>query len=192
MDRKTFITELETLQGCQFMYLHESRKIEGLVQSYLESPKLHNLDHNRRLVYHLLNSEYAPLQRIARTGLQPGGFLVRRFPQVGPFVAYVGFAAIWALSIWYLFSPLRTSQAWALLIPLLGFTIYHVRSWLRLRALTADVQKLFDREILSGQVDPKALFERLSELGQRGLKIHPHVFTLLELQQHLQSPAIDS
>ncbi|MBZ0167886.1 hypothetical protein MELA_01675 [Candidatus Methylomirabilis lanthanidiphila] len=188
MDRDAFIKELEGLRGCEFRYLHESQRIENLVQSYLDSPKLHSLDGNKQLLYHLLNSEYAPLQRVARTGLQPGGFLVSRFPRVGHWIVYAGFITIWAVSIGYALSPYRSSQAWALLIPLLGFTIYHLRGWLRLRALTAEVRELFDREILPGHFDPASMFERLRALAQKGLKVHPNVFALLQLQQHLQSP----
>ncbi len=191
MDRDTFIKELEELRGCQFMYLRESRKIENLVQSYLESSELHSLDHNRQLLYHLLNSEHAPLQRVARTGLQPGGFWVRRFPQVGPWVVYAGFIAVWVVGIGYALSPFRSSQAWALLIPLIAFTVYHLRGWLRLRALAAEVRELFDREIVPGRFDPATLSERLRALGQKGLKIHPHVFALLDLQQHLHSQPAD-
>lgn len=186
MDDHAFINELEELRGCEFRYVHESRRIETLVQSYLESPELHSLDHNKQLLYHLLNSEYAPLQRVARTGLQPSGFLLSRFPRVGPWVVYAGFVAIWAVSIGYALSPFRSSQAWALIIPLIGFTVYHLRGWLRLRALTADVRELFDREIVSGRFDPTTLSERLRALMQKGLKIHPHVFALLQLQEHLQ------
>src|SRR5574337_182414 len=110
MDRDVFSKELEGLRGCQFVYLHESRKIEDLVQSYLESPGLHSLDYNKRLLYHLLNSEYAPLQRVARTGLHPGGFWVRRFPRVGPWVVYALFIAIWAVSIWYVLSDRKSTR----------------------------------------------------------------------------------
>jgi len=189
MDRDIFIKELEALRGCEFRYLHESRKIEDLVQSYLKTPALHGLEWNKELLLHLLNSEYAPLQRVARTGLQPGGFLVSRSPRIGPWIVYAGFIAMWAVSIAYAVSPYRSFRTWALFIPLVGFTIYHVHSWLRLRRLTADVQALFDREIVPGRFDPGTVSERLRALGQKGLKVHPNVFVLLELQQGLQSPA---
>src|SRR5574337_1669215 len=104
MDHHAFSKELEELRGCQFMYLRESQKIEYLVQSYLELPELHSLDYNRQLLYHLLNSEYAPLQRFARTGLQPGGFWVSRFPRTGPWIVYAGFIAMWVVSIVYALS----------------------------------------------------------------------------------------
>lgn len=191
MDCEAFTKELEELRGCEFMYLHESRRIENLVQSYLGSPELHGLDYNRQLLYHLLHSEYAPLQRVARTGLQPGGFWVRRFPRVGPWIVYAGFIAIWAVSIGYMLSPYRSSQAWALVLPLIAFTIYHVRGWLRLRALTAEMRRLFDREIVPGHFDPVTLSEHLRALEQKGLKVHTNVFALLQLQQHLQSPPAD-
>ncbi|NJD68078.1 MAG: hypothetical protein C3F12_11355 [Candidatus Methylomirabilota bacterium] len=188
MDRDTFIQEIEALRGCEFRYLHESEKIENLVQSYLESPKLHNPDYNRQLLYHLLNSEYAPLQRVARTGLQPGGLLVSRFPRVGPWIVYAGFIAIWALCIIYLLSPYRTGQAWALMIPLVGFTIYHLHGWFKLRALTAEVRELFEREIVPGTFNPSSVCEHLLALGKKGLKIHRNVFALLDVQQRLHTP----
>lgn len=189
MDYEVFIKELEALRGCQFMYLHESRKIEDLVQSYLESSTLHSLDHTIQLLYQLLNSEYAPLQRVARTGLQPSGFWVRKFPRVGPWVVYTGFIAIWAVSIMYAVSPYRSSQTWALFIPLLGFTIYHLHGWFRIRALAAAVRELIDREILPGRFDPATLSDRLHALEHKGLKVHPNVFTLLQLQQRLHGPS---
>lgn len=195
MDHRAFNKELGELRGCEFMYLHESQRIENLVQSYLDSPELHGLDRNRQLLYHLLNSEYAPLQRFARTGLQPGGFLIRRFPQAGPGIVYAGFITVWIVSIMYaLSSSGSTYQAvnrWLLIVPLLGFTVYHLRGWLRIRAITNEVRGLFDREILPGHFDPATLSDRLRALGQKGLKVHPNVFALLELQQHLQSPPAD-
>jgi len=186
MDRDTFIKELEALRGCEFRYLHESQKIEGLVQSYLNTPALHSLEWNKQLLLHLLNSEYAPLQRVARTGLQPTGLVVGRFPRVGPWVVYAGFIAIWAVAIGYALSPFRSSHAWGLIIPLTGFTVYHLRGWWRLRTLTAQVRELFDHEIVSGRFDPATVAERLRTLTQKGLKIHPNVFALLQLQEHLQ------
>jgi hypothetical protein len=190
MDCETFIKELEELRDCQFMYLHESRKIESLVQSYLDSPELHSLDRNRQLLYHLLNAEYAPLQRFARTGLQPGGLLVRRFPRAGPGIVYAGFITIWIVSIMYaISSSSSTSQAfnrWLLIVPLIGFTAYHLRGWLRLRAITNEVRGLFDREIIPGHFDPAILSDRLRALGQKGLKVHPNVFALLRLQQRME------
>jgi hypothetical protein len=193
MDYQLFSKELEELRGCQFLYLRESRKIEDLVRSYLESPELHGLDYNRQLLCHLLNSEYAPLQRFARTGLQPDGFWVRTFPRVGPWIVYAGIVAIWVLSIIYaLFShvsPMHSIGVWVLVLMITGLTAYYLRGWLRLRAITAEMRELFDREILPGHFDPTALSDRLHALRQRGLKIHPNVFALLQLQQRLQSPS---
>lgn len=195
MDHRAFNKELGELRGCEFKYLHESQRIENLVQSYLDSPALHSLDRNRQLLYHLLNSEYAPLQRFARTGLQPGGFLIRRFPQAGPGIVYAGFITVWIVSIMYaLSSSGSTFQAvnrWVLIVPLLGFTAYHLRGWLRLRAITNEVRGLFDHEILPGHFDPGTVSERLRVLGQKGLKVHPNVFVLLELQRRLESPQSD-
>lgn len=192
MDYHVFSKELEELRGCQFMYLRESQKIEDLVQSYLESPELHSLDCNRQLLYHLLNSEYAPLQRFTRTGLQPDGFWVRTFPRVGPWIVYAGIVAIWVLSIIYaLFSHVSTMHSigvWVLVLMITGLMAYYLRGWLRLRAITGEMRELFDREILPGHFDPTALSDRLRALKQKGLKVHPNVFALLQLQQHLQSP----
>lgn len=192
MDHDAFIKELEELRGCEFMYLHESQRIEKLVQSYLDSPELHSLDSNRQLLYQLLNAEYAPLQRFARTGLQPSGFWVSKFPQAGPWIVYAMTIAIWIASIMYALSPSgSTSQAvnrWLLIVPLIGFTAYHLRGWLRLRAIANEVRGLFDREIVPGHFDPEILSDRLRALGQKGLKVHPNVFVLLQLQQRLQDP----
>jgi hypothetical protein len=196
MDHRAFNKELGELRGCEFKYLHESQKIENLVQSYLNSPELHSLDRNRQLLYHLLNSEYAPLKRFARTGLQQGGLLIRKFPRVGPGIVYAGFITIWIVSIMYaLSSSGSTFQAvnrWVLIVPLTGFTAYHLRGWLRLRAITKEVRGLFDREIIPGHFDPATLSDRLRALEQKGLRIHPNVFALLQLQQDLQSPPADS
>lgn len=195
MDDQTFNKELVELRGCQFMYLHESQKIERLVQSYLESPHLHSLDYNRQLLYHLLNSEYAPLQRFARTGLQPTGFWVSKFPRAGPWIVYALAVAIWVVSIVYAVSSSGSTgqsfKALALIAPLIGFTVYHLRGWLRLRAIAKEMGGLFDREIVPGHFDPVSVGDRLYALQQKGLRVHPHVFTLLRLQQHLQSPATD-
>lgn len=195
MDCDAFIKELEELRGCQFMYLHESRRIENLVQAYLESPELHSLDYNRQLLYHLLNSEYAPLQRFARTGLQPGGFWVSRFPRTGPWIVYTGFIAIWVVSTLYaLFSHGSTQQSigvWILVAMITGLTVYYLRGWLRLRRITDEMRGLFDREIVPGHFDPATLSDRLRALTQKGLKVHPNVFALLRLQQRLQSPPAD-
>ncbi len=195
MDHRAFDKELGKLRGSEFIYLHESQRIENLVQSYLDFPKLHSLDRNQQLLYHLLNSEYAPLKRFARTGLQPGGLLIRKFPRAGPGIVYVGFITIWIASIMYAVSPSgSTFQAvnrWVLLVPLMGFTAYHLRGWLRLRAITNEMRRLFDREIIPGHFDPATLSDRLRALGKKGLKIHPNVFALLQLQQRLQSPPAD-
>lgn len=192
MDYHAFSKELEELRGCQFRYLHESQRIEDLVQSYLESPELHSLDCNRQLLYHLLNSEYAPLQRFARTGLRPDGFWVRRFPRVGPWIIYAGVVTIWVLSILYALlshgSTRRSIEAWVLVVMITGLTAYYLRGWLRLRAITDEVRGLFDREILPGHFDPTTLSDRLHALKQKGLRVHPNVFALLQLQQRLQSP----
>ncbi|GEM_PF-4921358 len=192
MDHRAFIKEIEEFRGCQFLYLHESQRIETLAQSYLDSPDLHGLDSNKQLLYHLLNSEYAPLQRFTQTGLQPDGFLVRRLPRVGPWIVYAGIVAMWVLSVAYaLFSPGSTFQslgAWVSVALITCFTVYYLRGWLRLRAITNEVQGLFDREILPGHFDPTTLSDRLHALKQKGLRVHPHVFALLQLQQHLQSP----
>lgn len=196
MDYHAFTEELEELRGCQFMYLRESRKIENLVQSYLESPELHSLDCNRQLLYHLLNSEHAPLQRFARTGLQPDGFWVRTFPRVGPWIVYTGVIAMWVLSIIAaLFLRGSTQQsigAWVLVAMITGLTVYYLRGWLRLRAITNEVRGLFDREILPGRFDPTTLSDRLHALEQKGLKVHSNVFALLRLQQRLQSPPAET
>ncbi|MDE2059870.1 MAG: hypothetical protein KGL31_03670 [candidate division NC10 bacterium] len=196
MDHHAFIKELEELRGCEFMYLRESRKIEDLVQSYLESPELHSLDRNRQLLYHLLNSEYAPLQRFTRTGLQPDGFWVRTFPRVGPWIIYAGVITIWVLGIIYaLFSHGFNRQslgAWALVVLMTGYIAYYLRGWLRLRAITDEVRGLFDREILHGHFDPTTLSDRLHVLKQKGLRVHPNAFALLQLQQHLQGPPANS
>lgn len=195
MEHYAFIKELEELRGCQFLYLRDSQKIEKLVQSYLESPELHSLDDNRQLLYHLLNSEYAPLQRFARTGLQPDGFWVRTFPRVGPWIVYTGVIAMWVLSIIAaLFLRGSTQQsigAWVLVAMITGLTVYYLRGWLRLRAITNEVQGIVDREILPGHFDPTTLSDRLHALRQKGLKVHPNVFALLELQQRLPSPPAD-
>lgn len=196
MDYHAFSKELEELRGCQFRYLRESQRIEELVQSYLESSKLHSLDCNRQLLYHLLNSEYAPLQRFARTGLQPDGFWVRTFPRVGPWIVYAGIVAIWVLSIIVALllrgSILQSIGVWSLVVLMTGFIAYYLRGWLRLRAITDEVQGLFDREILPGHFDPTTLGDRLHALQQRGFKVHPNVFALLQLQQRLQSPPAET
>lgn len=194
MDDQAFNKELEELRGCEFLYLHESQKIEGLVQTYLESQELHSPERNKQLLYHLLNSEYAPLQRFARTGLQPNGFWVSKFPRVGPWIVYALVVAIWAVSITYALSLSgsigRNFQAWALIAPLIGFTVYHLRGWLRLRAIANEMRGLVDREIVPGRFDPQSVGDRLYALQQtKGLKVHPSVYALLRLQQHLQSPA---
>ena len=192
MDDQTLNKELEELRGCQFRYLHESQKIERLVQSYLESPHLHSLDYNRRLLYHLLNSECAPLQRFARTGLQPDGFWVRTFPRVGPWIVYTGVIVMWIFSIIAALllrgSTQQSIGAWVLVAMITGLTAYYLRGWSRLRAITNEVQEIFDRESLPGHFDPTKLGDRLSALRRKGLKIHPNVFALLELQQRLPSP----
>jgi hypothetical protein len=79
-------------------------------------------------------------------------------------------------------------KAWVLIVPLIGFTAYHLRGWLRLRAIANEVRGLFDREIVPGHFDPETLSDRLRALGQKGLKVHPNVFVLLQLQQRLQDP----
>lgn len=195
MDHRTFNKELEELRGCEFLYLHESQKIENLVQSYLDSPELHSVDRNRQLLYHLLNSEYAPLKRFTRTGLQPSGLLVRKFPRAGPGIVYAGFITIWIISIIYALSPsdsgFQAVNRWLLMIPLAGFTAYHLRGWLRLRAVTNEMRGLFDREIIPGRFDPATLSDRLRVLEQKGLRTHPNVFSLLQLQQQLLSPPAD-
>lgn len=195
MNKQAFNKDLEKLRGCEFMYLHESRTIENLVQSYLNSPELHSLEYNRQLLYHLLNSEYAPLQRFARTGLQPSGFWVGRFPQAGPLIVYAGVVTIWVVSIMYALSSYgssgRSFKTWLLLVPLIGFTIFHLRGWLRLRTIANDMRGLLDREIVPGHFDPASVGDRLYALQQKGLKVHPNVFVLLQLQQHLQSPPAD-
>lgn len=195
MEHHAFIKELEEFRGCQFLYLRDSQKIEKLVQSYLESPELHSLDYNRQLLYHLLNSECAPLQRFARTGLQPDGFWVRTFPRVGPWIVYTGVIVMWVFSIIAaLFLRGSTQQsigAWVLVAMITGLTVYYLRGWSRLRAITNEVQEIFDREILPGHFDPTTLSDRLHALRHKGLKVHPNVFALLQLQQRLPSPPAD-
>ncbi|MBZ0160266.1 MAG: hypothetical protein K8G79_09050 [bacterium] len=192
MDYHVFSKELEELRGCQFLYVRDSRKIESLVQSYLDSPELHSLECSRQLLYHLLNSEYAPLQRFARTGLQPDGFWVRRFPRVGPWIVYAGVITMWVLSIIIALS-LRGSMrqslgTWALVVLMTGFIAHYLRGWLRLRTITNEARGLFDHEILHGHFDPTTLSDRLHALEHKGLKVHANAFVLLQLQQRLQGP----
>lgn len=193
MNHQSFLKELEEFRDCQFLYLRESQKIEELVRSYLESPELHGLDYNRQLLYYLLNAEYAPLHRFTRTGLQPDGFWVRRFPKVGPWIVYTGIIGIWILSIVGALilrgSVQQSIGAWAAVVLMTGFIAYYVRGWLRLKAITDEVRGLFDGEIRSDHFDPIALGDRLYALKQKGLKVHQHVFSLLQLQQRLQSPS---
>lgn len=192
MSHRAFTKELEEFRGCQFMYLRESQRIEELVQSYLESPELHSLDTNQQLLYYLLNSEYAPLQRFARTGLQPDGFWVRTFPRVGPWIVYAGIVALWVFSILYaLFSHgsiMHSIGVWVLVLMITGFTAYYLRGWLRLKTIAEELRGIFDCEIAPGHFDPTTLGNRLYALKQKGLRVHPNVFALLQLHQHLQNP----
>jgi biotin transporter BioY len=105
---------------------------------------------------------------------------------------YTGVIAIWVSSIIAALvlrgSTQQSIGAWVLVAMIAGLTVYYLRGWLRLRAITNEVQGLFDREILPGHYDPTTLGNRLYALKQKGLKVHPHVFALLQLHQHLQSP----
>lgn len=191
-DRATLIRELKGFKGCQFDKLIEREKIETLVQKYLESPEVHSLEFNKQLLYYLINSEYAPFQVIARTGLQPTGFWLSAFPRAGSWIVYAGVMAIWVVSIRSvlssLASPLQSTLAWVWIAVLASLTVYHLCRLLRFKILNIELQWLFKREVQPGNFDPLTLSQRLQHFERKyGLKLHSNVFALLRLQEHLQN-----
>jgi hypothetical protein len=97
-----FDERLAGFSSCSFEALADREDIETLVQEYLDSPGIQHRHLSARLLLLLFRSEYFPLLRLARSGVDSSDFLSGRSTRLGRWMIYVSVGALWACALYCL------------------------------------------------------------------------------------------